>query len=144
MWPQHSFDSAHKTKTVYLCGGINGLSDSDANGWRTVAIGILNSHYDILDPMRRDYRGQESGNSWQIVNGDIHDISYSDVVLANVSRPSWGTGMEIFFAHTSGKKIYLFGVERSKASPWLVYHSHLIFEKLEDACAMLVKVAEGC
>ena len=37
---------------VYLCGGINNLTDSECNDWRTKAKETLK--HKTLDPMRRD------------------------------------------------------------------------------------------
>ena len=47
-------------KTVYLCGGINGLSDEDCTDWREATKAELYNHFNFLDPMRRDYRGREA------------------------------------------------------------------------------------
>jgi hypothetical protein len=46
-------------KTIYLCGGINKLSDSEATDWREAAKARLSGRYTFLDPMRRDYRVRE-------------------------------------------------------------------------------------
>ena len=46
-------------RTVYLCGGINGLTDGECNDWRTMAKEQIKGH-EFLDPMRRDYRGREA------------------------------------------------------------------------------------
>src|SRR5580698_9089231 len=85
-------------KTIYLCGGINKLSDSDAKGWREATKAELAGKFLFLDPMRRDYRGKEAESVREIIAGDIEDISASDILLVNAARPSWGTGMELFFA----------------------------------------------
>ena len=77
---------------VYLCGGINGLSDAACKDWREHAKSRLP---DTLDPMRRDYRGVEAMHVDDIVQGDLDDIYESAAVLANCVRPSWGTAMEI-------------------------------------------------
>lgn len=73
---------------VYLCGGINGLSDADCRDWREVAKHRLRA--ETLDPMRRDYRGREDESVDEIVAGDLEDIRASDFVLVNATRPSWG------------------------------------------------------
>jgi len=44
-------------KTTYLCGGINGLNDSQCKNWREEAKELLGT--ETLDPMRNDYRGIE-------------------------------------------------------------------------------------
>jgi hypothetical protein len=42
---------------VYLCGPINGCTDSECIDWRAAAKKRLS---DTIDPMRRDYRGREA------------------------------------------------------------------------------------
>jgi hypothetical protein len=93
--------------TVYLCGGINGLSDTDCADWRNTATEALKGHL-ILDPMARDYRGREDECVAEIVEGDKEDILKSGVLLVNASKASWGTAMEIMFAWSLRKRIVAF------------------------------------
>jgi hypothetical protein len=104
---------------VYLCGGINGLSDAACNDWRAYAKARLP---DTLDPMRRDYRGIESAHVELVVGGDIDDIYESGAVLANCVRPSWGTAMEIRVAWQLNKPVHAFVEPGTTPSPWLLYH----------------------
>lgn len=119
-----------KTPIVYLAGGINGLSDSECNDWRTEAKQLLVG-FETLDPMRRDYRGREAECVNEIVHGDLIDIRKSNVVLAMCPRPSWGTAMEIYFARKKGKAVFTV-VPPGPVSPWLTYHSK-VCRSLEDA-----------
>jgi hypothetical protein len=141
-------------KTVYLCGGINGLSDADARDWREAAkagLGRPNlfGMFAVIDPMARDYRGREAGAEHEIVAGDLADIAAADVLLVNACRPSWGTAMEIRHAFTIGKKVVVFGAG-PRPSPWLVYHATEVVPDLADAVGYLIlshpdfaEVAEG-
>lgn len=100
-------------RTVYLCGGINGLGDSACKDWRSAAREKLipgpgRSRFRVLDPMARDYRGREDECVGEIVEGDKADIVASDIVLVNASRPSWGTAMEVMFAWMFHKRIVAF------------------------------------
>lgn len=127
--------------TVYLCGGINGLSDQECRDWRDVAKARLNYHgIETLDPMRRDYRGVEDQNVSAIVSGDLDDIRASDVVLVNATRPSWGTAMEMVYAFRQAKPIIAV-VGEARVSPWLRYHSTTIYTMLEEALAAIVAEA---
>ena len=119
---------------VYLCGGINGLSDSECRDWREIAKSLL--HAETRDPMRRDYRGIEDAHVTDIVVGDLADINDSDFVLMNATRPSWGTGMEAFYAASKGKKVVAWVGERGsiRVSPWLRYFCVEIHESLTKAC----------
>jgi nucleoside 2-deoxyribosyltransferase len=116
--------------TTYLCGGINGLSDSDCRDWREVAKSELFTP--TLDPMRRDYRGKEDESVREIVEGDLDDIDRSDFVLVNATRPSWGTAMEIVYAYQASKVVVSW-VGQSRVSPWLRFHSSEIHATLEEA-----------
>lgn len=117
---------------TYLCGGINGLNDSDCRDWREVAKSLLTTG--TLDPMRRDYRGIEDQSVAEIVRGDLHDIQMSNFVLVNATRPSWGTAMEIVYARHARKPIAAW-VGDSRISPWLRYHVDSIHATLQDAIA---------
>ena len=125
--------------TVYLCGGINGLSDAQCKDWREVAKAIFTpAGIATLDPMRRDYRGKEAESVQEIVKGDLDDIRLSDVVLVNASRPSWGTAMEVVYAKKEHRPpaIYAFGAG-DKPSPWLVFHCRRLFATVEEACEFI-------
>ncbi len=121
---------------VYLCGGINGLSDADAKDWREQAKRLLVG-CETADPMRRDYRGVEDMNVHEIVHGDLEDIDGSDVLLAMCPKPSWGTAMEIFYAHDAGKRVFVVA-PAGPLSPWLKYHSHRVCPTVEDACEWIL------
>lgn len=124
-------------KTVYLCGGINGLTDADCKDWREMAKSALTERYRILDPMRRDYRGKELESVREIVQGDEADICESDILLVNAERPSWGTAMEVRLAWGSGKRIVTV-CPSDKPSPWLIYHSSVVHRSLDAAIAQLI------
>jgi nucleoside 2-deoxyribosyltransferase len=123
-------------KTIYLCGGINKLSDADAMDWREAAKKELTGSYDFLDPMRRDYRGREAESVREIITGDMEDIRQSDIILVNAVRPSWGTGMELYMAHGWGKKVITVCPD-DRPSPWLVGHSHKLVKTFAEAFAVL-------
>lgn len=117
---------------VYLAGPINGCDDSQAHGWRdAVRADPLAKLAEIIDPMTRDYRGAEAANVEAIVAGDLTDIDSCDVLLANCWTPSYGTAMEIFYAHQKGKVVVIVSESRS---PWLVHHCDFITDSLESAC----------
>jgi hypothetical protein len=86
--------------------------------------------------MRRDYRGKEAESVKEIINGDIEDILASDILLVNASRPSWGTGMELFFAAQRSRLIVTVCPD-DKPSPWLVGHSTYVVKTFESAFKVL-------
>lgn len=119
---------------VYLCGGINGLSDSDCVDWREFAKSNLTR--ETLDPMRRDYRGREMepGIAREIVAGDIADIKECDFVLVWHPKPSSGTDMEMRFAFSEArKKVITVIPDGAPKIPWVVAHSTATFNTMAQA-----------
>lgn len=143
-----------KIRSVYLAGGINGLSDSDANDWRAEAKRLLPREIGVLDPMSRDYRGKEAENVKAIVDGDLADINSCDAIVAYCPRASWGTAMEIHYASTTGKyvaagvgdKRVTLGMrlivaivpEGTPVSPWLRHHADVVVGTLQEAVDAVV------
>jgi hypothetical protein len=124
---------------VYLCGGIHGLSDQEANGWRQRAAALLGG-VSVLDPMRRDYRAVKDENMDSFVQGDLREIAESDVLLVNAVHPSWGTAMEIVYARILRLRIVAFLDPHTSVSPWLRYHCDAITFSLEEAIAWINRV----
>lgn len=117
-------------RSVYLCGGINGLSDSACTDWREAAKKTLKAK--CIDPMRRDYRGVEDQSYRAIVHGDVRDVLHSGIVLVNATRASWGTAMEVVIAWLMGKEVVAW-VGQAAISPWLKYFSGCICAEFRDA-----------
>ena len=117
--------------TIYLCGPINGCTDSEAKDWRE----FVKSQWSgtTLDPMRRDYRGREHESVNEIVELDKIDVLKCDVVLVNYDKPSVGTSMEVLFAFERGKLVVVVAAPDARISPWLAYHSHKICHSFGDA-----------
>ena len=126
--------SMHK---LYLCGGINGLTDDECKTWRESVKNALSGIYIIVDPMRRDYRGTEDQHVHEIIDGDLADIRECDTLIVNAERPSWGTAMEVYQAALWNKRIIT--VCPNKISPWLRGHSTTIFSSLDEAIRFLKK-----
>lgn len=122
-------------KTLYLCGAINGCTDAEAMDWREATKKELAGVYNLLDPMRRDYRGREDQCVEEIVAGDLEDIAASDILLVAAERPSWGTAMECFHAWRTGKKVVV--VCSGRVSPWLRYHATRVCPSLWGAWSLL-------
>jgi nucleoside 2-deoxyribosyltransferase len=119
---------------IYLAGPINNCTDEECRGWREKAKALLVGH-SCIDPMIRDYRGQENENIRSIVEDDKADIDSCWAVLAMCPRPSVGTSMEILYAWERHKAVYV--IAKGNISPWLKYHSIAIFPALEDAVGMI-------
>lgn len=119
--------------TVYLAGATLGCTDAECKGWRAYARERLEGSARVLDPMCRDYRGVEDANLSAIVETDKAEVDESDVVLVKFEKPSVGTSMEVLHAWERGKTVLVVADPATKVSPWLRYHAHGVFDKLDDA-----------
>ena len=115
---------------VYLCGPINGCTDSEAQDWRTAAKERL---LDTLDPMKRDYRGKEATAYREIVELDKIDVERSNVVLVNFDKPSVGTSMEIYHAWLHKTPVVVVCRVDAVISPWMRYHATKIVHSFAEA-----------
>lgn len=127
---------------VYLCGPINGCTDSEAKDWREALKGSVLAQWRtiFIDPMKRDYRGREAESYREIVDLDKRDVRNADVVLVNYSKPSVGTSMEMFYAWTIGTPVILWCAPDAIISPWLRYHSTSIVNSLDQAVAKILEI----
>lgn len=131
-------------KKVYLCGPINKCSDAEATDWREQAKTRLAGKFELVDPMRRDYRGKEHDNVWEIINGDKNDYRNCEIVLAYCPKPSVGTSMEVFDSYENRfqwlkpwtwlrkNELTIIVHPDDKPSPWL-HHSHAIVKTFDEA-----------
>lgn len=85
--------------------------------------------------MDRDYRGRElePGIAKEIVENDKLDIQASDALLVLYDKPSVGTSMEVFYAHSLGKTIVLVDKSDKPLSPWMLYHCTRVYRNLDAA-----------
>jgi nucleoside 2-deoxyribosyltransferase len=126
-----------RNRRVYLCGPINGCSDSEAMSWRE----WFKSRclFEFVDPMSRDYRGSELLLYREIVDLDKMDIKKCDAVVVMFEKPSVGTSMEILYAWSNSIPVIVIDVSGKPLSPWLVYHSTSIVESKEGAVSKLIE-----
>lgn len=122
---------------IYLCGPINGCADAEASDWREWVKANGPASWRYIDPMARDYRGQEAEAFREIVELDKIDVAMSDVLLVNYDKPSVGTSMEVLFAWQMGKRVVVVCRPDAVISPWLRYHSHHIAGSFAEALAHL-------
>ena len=130
-------------KTIYLCGPIEGCTDHEAIDWRRTVRHAWEG--DVLDPMRRDYRGHTDEHYKDIVELDKIDIAACDIVLANFGnydKPSVGTCMEIITAWQLHKYVIAVIPLSVDASPWLRYHSNRVCYSLHDALRSIIALTK--
>ena len=120
---------------AYLAGAINGCTDAEAHGWREELKARM-PRIRWVDPMARDYRMREDWDAETIVAGDLADIEQCEVVVVYALRPSWGTAMEVVYAHQMKKRVVVWcpGV----VSPWLRYHATVVVTSVYELESELV------
>lgn len=118
-------------RSVYLAGPI--WKDDDPRSWRERAAASLPKGWEALDPLKFEVDYEKPD---EIVKLDYGLILKSQAIIANVCRPSWGTAMELAFAHANSRPVFAFGVrpdERATQSPWLRHHVTTLRFSLESA-----------
>lgn len=149
------------TPSIYLTGGTIDpaqlshyasvtLSCSGApTDWRTFAMTRLQNYgvrvtnplefawsdVDLGDPELHDARDLMSSSDQQIKRA-LELIDQSDGLLANLDRPSYGTAMEMFYAHRRGKMVTVVGP--SPFNPWVTNHSQARFSELDQALQYII------
>lgn len=121
---------------LYLCGPINGCTDEEAKDWREAAKVAL-PYWVHVDPMVRDYRGQEDIKFREIVELDKQDILGCAAILVNYDKPSVGTSMEILFAWEHQIPVFIVVSLGTRISPWLRYHATVIVPSFKEAFRLL-------
>ncbi|MGI6495883.1 MAG: nucleoside 2-deoxyribosyltransferase domain-containing protein [Kiritimatiellia bacterium] len=131
----------NRKKVVYLSGPIMDERDDGAIVWRNEAKEKLSDLFDILDPMRRNFKDREVDSANEIVEFDLQDVRDADILLVNYSRVSIGTSMEVFYAaHDLGKFVVAFSPFPFKdCSPWMVRHCTKILPSLDAAVEYIRK-----
>lgn len=129
-------------RRVYLAGPIFGKADDECMGWRKDAAEWLRFHgFEPVDPMARDYRGNEEIAPEAIVSADQEDIRSCGFVLVNANEPSWGTAMELVYAMQFDCTVVAFATHANapRISPWLRVHTDAIYESLDRALAEITQ-----
>ena len=92
--------------------------------------------WEVVDPMRRDFRGRTEGHETEIVEGDLEEIRSCDAVLAAFTTPDEGTAMEAWYAHEQGIRVVAY-TGGTPAHPWTVYAANDVYANLNDAVGAL-------
>ena len=92
--------------------------------------------HEVIDPMRRDFRGRTEGHEAEIVDGDLEEIASCDALLADFTRPDEGTAMEAWHAHATGKPVVAY-TGGTPPHPWTVYVARSVHADLESAVEAL-------
>ncbi len=110
---------------VYLSGPMDDVSEDEGKAWRRVA-GELLSHHDIQAVNPYDFE-KEVCIPELLVKTDLSWIPRCQGMIVNASQDarSWGTPMEVIWAHMH-RVISVAFVKDTRPSPWLIYHSGVV------------------
>jgi len=122
--------------TIYLAGPMLSLTSEEMNEWRGKIVGQLSYKFNFINPARRIY---EKITTKQIIELDKKEILLSDLILVNHLFPSDGTAMEIFFSYMNNIPVYTV-TNNKEYSPWIEYHSTILFEDLEECINFLKNI----
>jgi nucleoside 2-deoxyribosyltransferase len=130
-----STSEALRVKKIYLCGPIMDCKPEESETWRERAKQQLGDRFELLDPMRRNFRDNEIDSANEIVDFDLQDVRDADVLLVNYCKVSIGTAMEVFYAgHDEGKFVIAFSpFPYADQSPWMVKYCTKILPDLDAA-----------
>lgn len=122
-------------KKIYLAGPMLNCTDAQATFWRAQVKKALEGMYEFMDPVEFE-SAKDTKDDWKkLVEEDLYAIKKCDIVLAYCWKASPGTSMEMVYAFTTlGKTVVSVNVIQS---PWVHYHSHFCFDKVEYAIAFL-------
>lgn len=134
--------------SIYLTGGAADPQDIAFPGtdgdWRSFAMSQLAAYgLRVINPLEFAWgtervNEQESNDGLTVrVQHSLELIDQCDAVLANLNRSSYGTAMEIFYAHRRGKVVTVVGP--SPFSPWVLSHSQARFGDIQHALNYIIE-----
>lgn len=121
-----------KISKVYVAGRMTGMKGPSARWRASWKKKLEDAGISVWDPQ---LDGKETGDTMvkTIVNRDIRRILTSDAIIVYGKHPSWGTAMEMVYARLFGSMVITILPEDLKhISPWITYHSNMIFPSLES------------
>lgn len=130
-----------KLQTGYLAHPV--LTRENVRAWelkfeRHTGIDLINPFIDVERELDEDLHASEAGNygsvdAVDIVNKDLNAIVKCDFLVAFVTGVrSYGTIMEICYAYSMQKPVFIICENGHEKHPWLVFHSTKIFTNTAD------------
>ncbi len=133
-------------KKVFVSGPIQGMENEQ--GYREeIAKICARLGLEAIDPWLREkvLYNREEPCWWDkvpaegFVQRDLDDADRCDVMVAYLPRLSAGACMELFYAKRKGKKVIVVS-DMPCLSPWIVVHSDVIVNGLEDLESTLKRI----
>lgn len=133
--------------TIYLAGGITGLSMEEASEWRNLTKDLIRTfgegHFRCFSPTDHysEFTDIDSVNERAAMNYDLYRLRSSDVVLINMNNPkSLGTMAEISLAYELRIPMIAFKDRETvdKIHPWQQCMIDEWFPSLGDAVDFII------
>lgn len=125
------------SNTVYLSGPLANCSTFEAVAWRAeakVLLGAANC-IDPSDTWVREETALSLAEKRQLVDQDLRAIDQCKGLIYNCWKPSFGSPMELFYAHQNRKLTAV--VSLSPLSPWVHVHADFVGTTVAEACRWL-------
>lgn len=130
-----------------VCGSIGYGGVDEIRRMYTV---LRRKGFDIVDHLVHkgmDYSGigdfrDKKELSRQIVSHDIQFMEKADVIVVVANRPSYGTGIEMYIAKNSNKKVILLANDPIP-TPWPVHFSDYVIGNEHELIMMLEELRKG-
>ncbi len=133
-------------KKAFISGPILGMETNQ--GYRGTITEILDRFgFDVIDPWKREkilYQVDErcwwdKVPTFDFIQRDLDDADRCDLMVVYLPILSAGACMEMFYAKRNGKKIIVIS-EIKCLSPWIVAHSDIIVNSLDNLEDALKKI----
>lgn len=105
------------TKKVYLSVPL--ISNRDMRTALELAGAIKSSGHELISPWVVNEDPNDGLNESGVFERDTNAVLRCDKIVADVSIPSLGVGMEVMLAHTSGKRVICVHRQGTRVS-WMV------------------------
>lgn len=113
-------------KSIYLAGTVTLLD------YRRYVNETYHNVFKINDPLILVESLMEITPT-QIVEKDIELIDKSDLFVAYIEKPTFGTVMEIVYAYSNGKPIFVINPNLTlNREIWLRYHTTKLFDSIDE------------
>lgn len=133
--------------TIYLAGGITGLSMDEASSWRVLARDLFKTFGEgrfrcfLPTDHYSEFANTHSVNERAAMNYDLYKLRRSDILLINMNNPkSLGTMAEISLAHELKIPMvaYIDKEAVDKVHPWQECMIDEWFASLGDAVDFII------
>lgn len=118
--------------SIYLAGGMTGLTFEESNEWRKYLNGKL--VHNVINP--NDYFNPHENNhssEKEVRNYDLMLLKKCDLVIANFNAPnSIGTAQELAVAYENHITVIGLNENKYELHPWLVECCERIFSSIDE------------